>query len=209
MVVEDTSQFTVDTLPIGGHLRDRLVEALEFLGLVLNILLQGGLQDLVLLCGLLVSCCSIRLLGLLLGQIACEVGFAHLEDVDDAAGSTAALGVARWLRRLLQQCSRTVVVTEHLECLAHTAQAQGQLGRGLLVCGILLTADFVHTALLRCHSCKFLLGFFHFILQLSGASGGLVDLGGCLGNGSLKFLLLGLGLGHLLVTIGLLLSIGI
>merc|ERR1719408_271568 len=106
-------------LPLALLVRLRLGDALSAeLALVLDILLAGGLQELVLLCVLLVRLGTRSLFGLRLCKVVREVLLAHFEEVDDRLTSTSCLAVGLCGGWLLHEGGSTIVVAENAESLA-------------------------------------------------------------------------------------------
>merc|ERR1740130_1169748 len=191
---------------VATKIANLLVEALELLGLVLDILGHLDLGQLVFLRVLIIRAGRIGFLSLLLGQVLREVTFTHFKDADDAATSSTGLLV---LCRLVlpQECSSTVVVAEHAKCLLHTVQGLCQIVLCHRVISVLLSTDRVHISLLLRKRGKTGLQILDLGLALGRGGGSLINLGGQRIDSGFQVCLLCFGLGHLLIAEGFLCGI--
>merc|ERR1740130_827365 len=174
---------------VATKIANLLVEALELLGLVLDILGHLDLGQLVFLRVLIIRAGRIGFLSLLLGQVFREVTFTHFKDADDAATSS------------------TVVVAEHAKCLLHTVQGLCQIVLCHRVISVLLSTDRVHISLLLRKRGKTGLQILDLGLALGRGGGSLINLGGQRIDSGFQVCLLCFGLGHLLIAEGFLCGI--
>mmetsp|Transcript_92042 Transcript_92042/g.234027 ORF Transcript_92042/g.234027 Transcript_92042/m.234027 type:complete len:554 (+) Transcript_92042:417-2078(+) len=100
-----------------------------------------------------------------------------------------------------------VVLAEHLQGLAHAAEAELEVGLSDLVVRMCLHADFIHLGAGFGELAELILQLLHLRLQLGGLRGGLVDLGGQLGDVVVEFRLFRRSLGYLLITVRLLVGL--
>merc|ERR1719473_591611 len=100
IVVHDSRQFRVRCLSVRRKLRNLFVQALEFLGVVLDVLLFHSLGNLVFLGGSLVLGGSIGLLSFFGCQVLGKVTLDNFQNVNDASTCTTSLGMLRWRSRL-------------------------------------------------------------------------------------------------------------
>mmetsp|Transcript_94219 Transcript_94219/g.304936 ORF Transcript_94219/g.304936 Transcript_94219/m.304936 type:complete len:569 (+) Transcript_94219:566-2272(+) len=110
--------------------------------------------------------------------------------------------------RLHKRCGASaVVLAEHLQGLAHAAEAEFEVGLSDLVVRVRLHADLVHLGGTLSELAELIFQLKNLRLQLGGLRGGLVYLGGQLSNVVVEFCLLRLGLGHLLIAVRLLVGL--
>merc|ERR1719453_263494 len=190
------SKLILHTRQIGGELSHSLVKACGLLGLVLHILLLLHVGNFILLAVGFVFCHSSLLCSSHLGESLGEVRLAHLEETNDSAAGA--------FRGAVALVSLRVVFLEDLECHLHTLDALLHLCAVLVIRCLFLPTERISLSLGLCHACKLTLKSCHLLLELFGGRCLLVDLCGEALTLRGQLIMLGSGLRHLLVTVGLL-----